>query len=293
MKQGEERDIMRDYEADIPLSPELFSIRQVCDACGISRAMLIKLENAGFLVPAQVNAKTGYRWYDLYNVSKLQQYQNLRSLGLSLKEIEAVYSPDSADAERVLSTMKDRLQQLLRCIDELSLRLGRQENAIFSVMELPELTCLCGRGRFSSMREKERFTYGLHAEVAKRGLRLLPSEPIFTLREDTRDEHADEKPHEITVCIPIDPAFLQGRNTENVEVIPACHALSLLLRGDYRSPEMLSRAHTAIWAEMDRRGLTADGPLRTLGLLAPYVNIRIETSESVLRFAVPFREEAK
>ena len=64
----------------------------------------------------------------------------------------------------------------------------------------------------------------------------------------------------------------------------------MLFYGDFRDPEALSRAHAAIWAEMDRRGLTADGPLRTLGIVAPYVDARAEAEDFVLRFAIPLKE---
>ena len=42
---------------------------------------------------------------------------------------------------------------------------------------------------------------------------------------------------------------------------------------------------------MDRRGLTAKGPMRVIGIVAPYVGMEFEAEEYVLRFAVP--EEGK
>lgn len=42
------------------MEPALFSVRQVSEAVGLSRSMLVELEQKGFLMPARVNPKTGY-----------------------------------------------------------------------------------------------------------------------------------------------------------------------------------------------------------------------------------------
>lgn len=288
MKRGDEKEINRQYVEDTALTPELFSVKQVREACGLSRAMLIKLEDAGFLTPARVDAKTGYRWYDLFNISRLEQYLLFRALGLSLKEIQDLYSTDAAAAGNTLQSLENRLHLTQRCVEELSLRLGNHSDASFSVINLPNVTCFCGAGRFTFVREMEHLAFNLHTSAVKRGFRLLPTEPIFSMREDTREGWKGS--YRAKVCIPIDPAFLQGRLMDGVEVIPACRALSMLFYGDFRDPEALSRAHAAIWAEMDRRGLTADGPLRTLGIVAPYVDARAEAEDFVLRFAIPLKE---
>lgn len=290
MKRGNEKEINRQYIEDTALTPELFSIKQVREACGLSRSMLIKLEDAGFLTPVRVDTKTGYRWYDMLNIGKLEQYLLFRALGLSLKEIEDIYSDDAAAAEELLLSLANRFQLMQRCVEELSLRLGKIPNSNFSIVHLPRLTCLCGTDSFASMRDMERFAFNLHSTAVKRGYRLLPTEPIFTLREVTRTERGVEYAQSVKICIAIDPAIPQGCPTDGVEVIPGCRALTMLFRGDFRSPEALGSARAAIWEELDRREWTADGPFRTLGIVAPYVDTRAEAEDFVMRFAIPLKE---
>lgn len=56
-----EEDGIREFSVEHALEPEQYSIRQVAKACGLSRAMILKLEAEGFLTPRKINPETGYR----------------------------------------------------------------------------------------------------------------------------------------------------------------------------------------------------------------------------------------
>ena len=62
---------------ELPENRALFSIKEMCEICGISRASLLRLEEDGFLLPYRVNPDTGYRYYDMQNVTAVGQYQRM------------------------------------------------------------------------------------------------------------------------------------------------------------------------------------------------------------------------
>ncbi len=73
------------YEV-IPLK-DLFTVHQVSQACGISRAAILRLESKGLLIPAVVDEQTGYRYYNNNNVSLIMQAELFLKMGMSYDDI--------------------------------------------------------------------------------------------------------------------------------------------------------------------------------------------------------------
>lgn len=46
-------------------------MKDVVQACGVSRTTLIRMEKSGFLSPYRVDPGTGYRYYDMQNVAAI------------------------------------------------------------------------------------------------------------------------------------------------------------------------------------------------------------------------------
>ncbi len=53
---------------------KLFTIGQVCKCCGVSRSTILRMEIRGLLSP-RVDENTGYRYYNIYNVTKVLNIQ--------------------------------------------------------------------------------------------------------------------------------------------------------------------------------------------------------------------------
>ena len=51
---------------------KLFSVGQVTKSCDISRTTILRLESRGLLAPAFIDEKTGYRYYDILNITKIK-----------------------------------------------------------------------------------------------------------------------------------------------------------------------------------------------------------------------------
>ena len=136
------------------------------------------------------------------------------------------------------------------------------------------------------------FAVKVYMEAIRRGYRLLAEEPLFSIRPDAPERKVSnpDVPYSSKICIPVDPDALTGLPTDGVGVMPACRAFSILYHGDYTKTKRVDEIIGLLWAELGRRGLTAVGPMRIIGIIAPYVGMEFEAKEYVLRFAIPVEE---
>lgn len=105
-------------------------------------------EQKGLLLPDEVDEWTGYRYYTLQQMQRLNSIRHLQRLGFSLDEIGQLYDDDSHDpsirqlnskieeTERQLKTLLDRRDQLLHWRDSIK-DIKTMEK--FSIQSLPEI----------------------------------------------------------------------------------------------------------------------------------------------------------
>ena len=266
---------MRDY----------FTIRQVCRCCGVSRATVLRLEQKGLLRPAFVDADSGYRYYDNNNVSWVMQVQLFLGLGMSYDDIQLYYRTNGTSHE-LLQRMDARLTALQRARQEIALRVDGREVLSFDFLNLPAYVCFARSFRGASVEDSYMAMYRLYHEAVERGYRLLPSEPLFLINE-RRDflhgEFQDGTPVDITCCIPLDPTHAP----KDAVVYPACRVFSCLYHGDYTRR---GAVFNALGAKVRELGLRPAGPVRVLGLVAPYTSLSISADDYVTRLALPVEE---
>ena len=105
-------------------------------------------EQKGLLLPDEVDEWTGYRYYTLQQMQRLNSIRHLQRLGFSLDEIGQLYDDDSHDpsirqlnskieeTERQLKTLLDRRDQLLNWRDSIK-DIKTMEK--FAIQSLPEI----------------------------------------------------------------------------------------------------------------------------------------------------------
>lgn len=118
----------------------LFTVHQVSKACGISRATILRLESKGLLTPAYVDGRTGFRYYDNHNVSRIMQIQLFLQMGLSYEDALRYYRANGTSRE-LLEDMEAKYLTLKRAYEEIKMRVGEQEEIIFEFLTLPEHVC--------------------------------------------------------------------------------------------------------------------------------------------------------
>ena len=126
---------------ELPENRTLFSIKQMSEICGISRASLLRLEEDGFLLPYRVNPETGYRYYDMQNVTAVGQYQRMQTIGLSRKEIADLYY-ERIDSAAFIAELRQTLARLQRFLNEYEMRHDRSKSFSVFYTTLPAVTCL-------------------------------------------------------------------------------------------------------------------------------------------------------
>ena len=263
----------------------VFTTKDICRICGISRAQLLLLEQDGIIKPRKVNDSSGYRYYDFFNIAEIQQYQRMRGLGLSKKEVIA-YNSDNNEEHRkeILNRMKIRLSLYQRGIEELSLQFEKERRELFSYIYLPDITCYTRTGHFENGAQTGPFAFNVHLDAIRAGLRLLTDEPLFSTRESPIEQPSDSITAKI--CIPIDPAIPDGADTSCIEVIPGGHALWLLYYGSHDNLRTMTENMIKLLDEAKARGHKIAGNTRTLGIVAPYRGMQIDPKDYVFRFAV-------
>ena len=99
-------------------------IKEFADLTGVSVRTLHYYDEIGLLAPAEVDAHSGYRFYDEASLLQMQEILFYRELDFSLKRIrELVTSPnyDKSEAlreqKKLLTLKKERLEGLISAVD--------------------------------------------------------------------------------------------------------------------------------------------------------------------------------
>ena len=78
------------------------------------------MESRGLLSPARVDEDTGYRYYDIYNVTKILHIQMFLEMGLTYDDAYSYYASNGKSPE-LLAAFESRLALLTRAYEEMKL----------------------------------------------------------------------------------------------------------------------------------------------------------------------------
>ena len=99
-------------------------IKEFAELTGVSVRTLHYYDEIGLLKPSEVDAQTGYRFYDENSFERMQEILFYRELDFSLKTIAEILSSPDYDKHQALShqrqlllAKKERLEQLIAAID--------------------------------------------------------------------------------------------------------------------------------------------------------------------------------
>lgn len=282
----DENRAIKEMEKDEALRKDLFSISQTVKSTGVSRALLLRLEDAGFLVPKKKNPDTGYRYYDTFNIHKILEYKRLRFDGLSQSEVFSYYdADDESELLGILELMRKRQRLLTEDIEALSLRLEKNKrNYNFSFYDYDKTLCLTYEGDFLKPEDTFTVAYNYSVEIISRGLMTSNSDNMFTIRFDTKKTPS---PYHMKICFPIEQNIPKDCDMTNIEWIPGCHTYSMLFYG----LNGINDARKLLWDKIDELHLTPlSNEMRTEAIVAPYVNMHVSPECFLTRFAVPVKE---
>ena len=110
-------------------------IKEFAELTGVSVRTLHYYDEIGLLKPSEVDAQTGYRFYDEKSLERMQEILFYRELDFSLKTIRQIISSPDYDKQQALSRQrqlllakKERLERLIDALDGLKEGEGLMKN---------------------------------------------------------------------------------------------------------------------------------------------------------------------
>lgn len=262
---------------------KLFTVGQVCKCCGISRSTILRMEDRGLLSPARVDENTGYRYYDIYNVTKVLHIQMFLNMGLTYDDAYSYYVSNGKSPE-ILAALKNRLTLLTRAYEEMKLRMDDEQHLQFELITLPEYVCYQKEFKGASWSDKYRDMYNLFGEVVEKGYRPLISERLFVINNNDCSEK--EGANTYTCCVPLDPSCAD----DNTVFYPSCTAFSMLCYGDDKT---ISNAYAEFDEKLRAFGLKPTGCKRGIGIVSGYTGKEFPRENHVSRIVVPIEDLEK
>ena len=254
----------------------MFRIGEFAQIAQVSGRQLRFYDQLGLLQPAHVDARTGYRYYSIRQLPRLNSILALKELGLSLEQIGPLLEREMSPAElRSMLTLKRA--QLERSLQEEEARLRHIESRIAQidregktdgfdviVKSAPATPLLAVNCRFESMDEVVRMVRTVAEEGTRQIRPALRDKLVVIARNDADSEKLDldigfslTRPSNASVRIAGD---LVLRTAE----LPAVETMATLVR-----PGTNAESHTAFgtvgrWIEANRYEI--DGPCREIFL---------------------------
>ena len=99
----------------------LYKIGEMTKICDVTRKALLVYEEAGIISPIVKNKQSGFRYYTLEDVRKINILKTLQGLGLSLTEINDYFN-DSSKIDIYIKRFETLRNQLDDRISELKQR---------------------------------------------------------------------------------------------------------------------------------------------------------------------------
>lgn len=96
----------------------MWRIGQLARMVGVSDRTLRHYDRIGLLRPAAVDRATGYRWYGVAELTRLERVRGLRRLGLSLRQIAELVDAPDAHVRQALTETVDVLRRDIAALSE-------------------------------------------------------------------------------------------------------------------------------------------------------------------------------
>jgi DNA-binding transcriptional MerR regulator/effector-binding domain-containing protein len=248
----------------------VFSIGEFSKITGLTVKTLRFYHDKGLLVPAFVDDRTGYRYFDVHQIDKARLITGLRGLEFSLEQIGEMLaaSEDEADILDFLQRQRTHLKQKMRqyrgivgSLDKIiqSEREARMamQNSTFTVEEkLLDPVLIAGvrmKGRYSECGKG-------FAKIGRAFGRHI-SGKCFLMHYDSEYKEDDA---DFEACMPI----RKGKEVDGITVreLPGGRCVTLLHKGPYQE---LSRSYAKILTYIKEQGYEIVIPTREVYLKGP------------------------
>lgn len=263
---------------------KLYTIREVAEICGTSRATLLRMEKSGFDAPRYVDEDSGYRYYDVVNIHRIKLYQMLQLMGLTNSEIHS-YFDNRLEPSGFLAMLHERLAIAKRCVEEFETRLIESGSIKYEFVDLPDVTCYVFEAPMSNPKEQIEYNYRKIQEMYNQGFKPAAAVPMFSVSPGVNEiyEKRSNTGQGMMIAVAIDPCHIP--DPSKVMSFHARKAYSFLYKGD--DDDIMQNGGDMLLEEMEQRGLEPMGPCYGICVLGPFFGTRVNPDDYVFRWAIP------
>ena len=230
-------------------------------------------EEMGLLKPAQVDRFTGYRYYSVDQLPRLNRILVLKDLGFSLEEIAKLLDEELPPAQ-IRGMLRMKLAQIRQQVEEESARLARVEARLRQIEQEDKMPAYevvvksIGPQRVASLREVIAGPQGvgklferLFASLGQCGIK--PAGPPSAIWHDPEFHDQDM---DTEAVVPIVDASPLGDGIQIVQ-LPGVAAMACTIhQGSYAG---FSQAYASIMTWIHANGYGVAGPIREIYLRGP------------------------
>jgi effector-binding domain-containing protein len=244
-------------------------------------------DELGLLQPAEVDLFTGYRYYTLAQLPRLNRILALKDLGLSLEQVGLLLRQD-LPPEQLRGMLRIKQAEIAQQVEETQARLERvearlqmieKENAMSTydvvIKKIEPLWVAGVRDIIPSYPEQGGLWNELESYLGSR--KVTPNGACFTLY------HADEPQIDAEVCEPLAAPFTAAGRVQ-VHELPAAEVASTIHHGSFLT---LSAAYEELLRWIEQNGYRISGPCRELYLQPPRVGGDQNDPETITEIQFP------
>ena len=277
----------------------MFKIGDFSRLCRITVRTLRYYDEIELLKPVKVDTFTGYRYYSVDQLPRLNRIAMLKSLGLSLDEILELLDNDlptdhikqllqakQSEIKQRLNEDEERLRQVEAWLDKINKGDKMPTDIAIQEKEVPELQVISKRetGTYETTISKLADELMEQINRPENQGRVTITGPVMMLchEEEYKEEDAD-----IEVVVPVSGAVAVENPSFEIKTLPQCRVLSFVHRGAYNSYYDIAYVYAQIYKYAEENNLELIPPDREL-----YLNNREEVPENELLTEIqfPFRK---
>ena len=224
-------------------------------------------EQKGLLVPDEVDEWTGYRYYSITQMQRLNTIRGLQRQGFSLEEIKDLFEDESQmpsvaqltkkieETERQLQILMERRHQLLKWMDSHK-QIRTMEK--FSIQSLPEIIVASHREIIPDYSALGQLCVNkIGPEMLRLGCKCPPPGYCFTIEHHQEYRATDL---DIEYCEQVEEMGTDNTIIQFKRLPAVPKALCMKHVGPY---ERFHESFTEAFAYMEEQGYKLAGPLRT------------------------------
>ena len=224
-------------------------------------------EQKGLLVPDEVDEWTGYRYYSITQMQRLNTIRGLQRQGFSLEEIKDLFEDESQmpsvaqltkkieETERQLQILMERRHQLLKWMDSHK-QIKTMEK--FSIQSLPEIIVASHREIIPDYSALGQLCVNkIGPEMQRLGCKCPPPGYCFTIEHHQEYRATDL---DIEYCEQVEEMGTDNTIIQFKRLPAVPKALCMKHVGPY---ERFHESFTEAFAYMEEQGYKLAGPLRT------------------------------